>query len=89
LTDSGTVQEECSIFRIPNVTVRDVTERPETIECGSNIISGTRNTDILKATELALAQPARWSPPYEYLVPDVSQIVVKIVLGYTSLRRHF
>ncbi|HSK70141.1 MAG TPA: UDP-N-acetylglucosamine 2-epimerase (non-hydrolyzing), partial [Pyrinomonadaceae bacterium] len=36
LTDSGTVQEECAIFGTPNVTVRDVTERPETIECGSN-----------------------------------------------------
>jgi UDP-N-acetylglucosamine 2-epimerase (non-hydrolysing) len=40
LTDSGTVQEECAIFGIPNVTLRDVTERPETIECGSNVLSG-------------------------------------------------
>src|SRR5205814_451087 len=36
LTDSGTVQEECCIFGVPNVTVRDVTERPETLEAGSN-----------------------------------------------------
>ena len=40
LSDSGTVQEECSIFIVPNVTLRDVTERPETIDCGSNILSG-------------------------------------------------
>ena len=38
--DSGTVQEECCIFGVPNVTLRDVTERPETIECGSNILTG-------------------------------------------------
>src|SRR5205823_3303993 len=32
LSDSGTVQEECAIYGVPNVTVRDVTERAETIE---------------------------------------------------------
>ena len=41
VSDSGTVQEECCIFRVANVTIRDVTERPETVECGSNILSGT------------------------------------------------
>ena len=40
LTDSGTVQEECCIMGVPTVTVRDTTERPETIECGSNVLSG-------------------------------------------------
>ena len=34
LSDSGTVQEEACIFGVPNVTIRDVTERPETVECG-------------------------------------------------------
>ena len=46
LTDSGTVQEECCIFRVPNVTIRDVTERPETIEIGSNILSGANPESI-------------------------------------------
>ena len=32
LSDSGTVQEECCLFGVPNVTLRDVTERPETVE---------------------------------------------------------
>ena len=40
LTDSGTVQEECAILGIPTVTLRDVTERPETLECGSNMLTG-------------------------------------------------
>ncbi len=40
LSDSGTVQEEACIFHVPNVTIRDVTERPETIECGSNVLAG-------------------------------------------------
>jgi UDP-N-acetylglucosamine 2-epimerase (non-hydrolysing) len=86
LTDSGTVQEECSIFGIPNVTVRDVTERPETLECGSNIISGADPEAILRSVEIAIAQPSNWDPPSEYTVKNTSQIVSKIVLGSTSLR---
>lgn len=88
MTDSGTVQEECAIFGVPNVTVRDVTERPETIECGSNIISGADPDAILRAVELAVAQPANWTPPIEYRAENVAQVVSKIVLGYTNLRRH-
>lgn len=89
LTDSGTVQEECAIFGIPNVTLRDVTERPETIETGSNILSGAETDSILKAVELAISQPANWKPPEEYMVENVSQTVSKIVLGYSSLKKHF
>ncbi len=88
LTDSGTVQEECAIFRVPNITLRDVTERPETIECGSNVLSGADPDSILQTTTLALSNPSNWSPPPEYLVENVSQTVAKIVLGYSSIRRH-
>ena len=82
LTDSGTVQEECCIFRKPNVTMRDTTERPETIECGSNILSGTDSRKILECVETVLDSPCDWSPPPEYLVEDVSSTVAKIVLGH-------
>lgn len=88
LTDSGTVQEECSIFGIPNITLRDVTERPETVECGSNIIAGSDPEMIAKAVELAVSQGARWKPPAEYLAPNVAQTVSRIVLGHLSLRKH-
>lgn len=88
LTDSGTVQEECCIFGIPNITVRDVTERPETIEAGSNIVSGAEMASILQAVEIALSETTSWDPPAEYLASNVSTIVTKIVLGYTSLRCH-
>lgn len=88
LTDSGTVQEECSIFGIPNVTLRDVTERPETVECGSNILSGADPELIVRAVDIAVSQPATWTPPKEYLVENVSQTVSKIVLGYSSVKKH-
>ena len=88
LTDSGTVQEECSILGIPNITLRDVTERPETIECGSNILSGSEPAAIVDAVGLAIAQPAAWTAPLEYRATNVSQTVSKIMLGYLNLRRH-
>lgn len=88
LTDSGTVQEECCIFGIPNVTVRDVTERPETLEAGSNIISGASTDAIARAVEVATAESSAWEPPREYLAANVSTTVAKIVLGHTSLRKH-
>lgn len=88
LSDSGTVQEECAIFRVPNVTLRDVTERPETVECGSNVLSGSDPDDVARALELALAAGTGWTPPPEYVVPEVARTVAKIVLGHTSIRRH-
>ena len=82
LSDSGTVQEECSIFTVPNVTLRDVTERPETIECGSNILSGSDPVSILTCLELVLSQKTFWTPPIEYLAENVSQIVTRVITGY-------
>jgi UDP-N-acetylglucosamine 2-epimerase (non-hydrolysing) len=82
LSDSGTVQEECCIFRVPNVTIRDVTERPETVECGSNMLAGAEKPVILAAVRTVLAEPPTWTPPREYLEPQVSTTVVKILLAY-------
>jgi len=82
LSDSGTVQEECSIFGVPNVTLRDVTERAETIEVGSNILTGAEPEMILQATRIALGTSAQWNPPAEYVAADVARTVVKVVLGY-------
>jgi len=82
LTDSGTVQEECCIFKVANVTLRDVTERPETLEVGSNMLSGAEPESILKCVNTVLNQPRNWAPPPECLVKNVSSTVIKIVLGY-------
>jgi len=82
LSDSGTVQEECAIFNVPSVTLRDVTERPETIEAGSNILSGGDPEMIALTLKTAMNRTSPWIPPVEYMVPDVSSTIVKIVLGY-------
>jgi len=82
LSDSGTVQEECSIFKVPNVTLRDVTERPETLECGSNILSGAEPESVMRSVALVISRDANWNPPSEYLATNVSDTVVKIISGY-------
>jgi UDP-N-acetylglucosamine 2-epimerase (non-hydrolysing) len=82
LSDSGTVQEEACLFGRPNVTIRDVTERPETIECGSNILSGSDPDMIARCVALATGQTTAWEPPAEYLAGDVAETVGRIVLGY-------
>lgn len=82
LSDSGTVQEEACIFGIPNVTLREATERPETVECGSNILAGSDVEKIRDAVALVTSRPATWDPPAEYLAPLVAETVVRIVCAF-------
>lgn len=82
ITDSGTVQEEATIFNIPSVTIRDVTERAETIEAGGNMLSGGDVDDLRRAVAVVLGTPVDWTPPPEYTVNNVSRVVAKVVLGY-------
>lgn len=49
LTDSGGIQEETTCLDIPCVTIRENTERPVTVESGTNIIAGTRKEGIREA----------------------------------------
>ncbi|MFN7171779.1 MAG: non-hydrolyzing UDP-N-acetylglucosamine 2-epimerase [Fimbriimonadaceae bacterium] len=82
LTDSGTVQEEACIFRVPNVTIRDVTERAETTEVGSNVLSGADREQIVRLVRLVLASPPEWDPPEDYTKRNVADTVVRIMLSH-------
>jgi UDP-N-acetylglucosamine 2-epimerase (non-hydrolysing) len=82
LSDSGTVQEEACVFRVPNVTIRDVTERPETVECGSNILASADPAWMLLAVRQAVSAERAWNPPGEYLAPAVAETVCRIVTGF-------
>lgn len=65
ITDSGGVQEEACIMNVPCVTIRDNTERPETIEAGSNILAGTEPNKILEATKKMLDKKETiWDNPF-------------------------
>ena len=87
LSDSGTVQEECCIFGVPNVTLRDVTERAETVECGSNIVVGSDPELAGAALAAAVRRAAPWRPPAEYLEIGVARTVANVLLGYLPPQR--
>lgn len=64
LTDSGGVQEETCILNVPCVTLRDNTERPETLEVGSNMLVGTEPERILEGVRLMLHRENNWKNPF-------------------------
>ena len=64
LTDSGGVQEETCILGVPCVTLRDNTERPETLDVGSNILAGTNPSKILEAAKISCAHKKSWVNPF-------------------------
>ncbi|MGB6330892.1 MAG: UDP-N-acetylglucosamine 2-epimerase (non-hydrolyzing) [Candidatus Sulfotelmatobacter sp.] len=65
LTDSGGVQEETTVLGVPCLTLRENTERPATVEHGSNQVVGVDSHRILAAARSVLQKPARSSkrPP--------------------------
>jgi UDP-N-acetylglucosamine 2-epimerase (non-hydrolysing) len=81
ITDSGTVQEEMCIFNIPTLTIRDTTERPETVLCGSNIISGLEVDSIIRCYKRAISTSKSWIIPAEYIQSNVSEVVTNILLS--------
>jgi UDP-N-acetylglucosamine 2-epimerase (non-hydrolysing) len=64
LTDSGGIQEEACIMGVPCVTLRDNTERPESVKVGANRVSGTNPQDILRCATEALESDKGWKNPY-------------------------
>ena len=63
LTDSGGVQEESCIFKVPCVTLRENTERPETVDVGSNLIAGNAER-IIECARKMIESNSQWENPY-------------------------
>ena len=66
LTDSGGLQEETTVLGVPCVTLRENTERPVTVEQGTNTLVGTDTAKIVAAAKRALA-----AGPQEGRIPEL------------------
>jgi len=64
MTDSGGLQEESCFFHVPCVTLRENTERPETLDIGANVLAGTEPEKISACVVEQLARKPEWPNPY-------------------------
>jgi len=64
ITDSGTVEEDGCWFKVPCITFRISTERPETEHCGSNLVVGTNTDNIVNGVFHMINKPRNWNCPY-------------------------
>ena len=64
LTDSGGLQEEACCLRVPCVTLRDNTERPESVAVGANVLAGADPDRIVACARDMAARPRVWDNPF-------------------------
>jgi UDP-N-acetylglucosamine 2-epimerase (non-hydrolysing) len=81
ISDSGSISEEAAILGFPAITLRDSMERPEALEAGSIIMSGTNPNQLLEALRIADTHGFGASVPIEYAIPDTSSRVVNYLLS--------
>ncbi|HTM56964.1 MAG TPA: UDP-N-acetylglucosamine 2-epimerase (non-hydrolyzing) [Candidatus Udaeobacter sp.] len=64
LTDSGGLQEEACCLKVPCVTLRDNTERPESVEVGANLLAGADPARIVESARAMRMRPRDWPNPF-------------------------
>lgn len=79
ITDSGGIQEECTYMGVPCVTAREDTERPTTIDIGTNYLGGTDFQNLDGLINGVLEKPKKGSIP-RYWDGKTAERIVKIIL---------
>lgn len=78
LGDSGTTPEEGLFYKVPCVSLRKSTERPETVEAGAHIVAGLEATDIAASVETAVQM--KWQADYDFNdIPSPSSVVINVL----------
>ncbi len=88
ISDSGTISEESAILNFPAISIRNSMERPEAQDAGTIILTGFNMDIVLSSIELVINERKNnlsKQRPADYLVPDTSWRVLKLIQGLTSL----
>jgi UDP-N-acetylglucosamine 2-epimerase len=88
ISDSGTISEESAIFGFPAISLRNSMERPESQDAGTIILTGFNPDIVSLSIETAVREHAdnimKQVLP-DYMIPDTSWRVLKLILGLTKL----
>lgn len=92
VSDSGTIAEEAAILGCPAVTPRDSIERPEALDVGCVVATGTDPADVRRGIDFVVAASGErrrsgraWPIPDAYSIDDTSHRVVAAIVGLTHL----
>ena len=88
LTDSGGIQEETTVLGVPCLTLRENTERPATVDHGSNQVIGVDSDRILAAARSILQKPVRSFPCPPLWDGRAAPRIVAILRKYLQDERH-
>ncbi len=80
LTDSGGIQEETTFLKVPCLTLRENTERPVTVEIGSNLIVGTNTQKIIDSYRFAVNENCRKFQIPPFWDGKAAERIVKFIL---------
>lgn len=88
ISDSGTITEESSILNFPAVMIRQANERPEGVDEGTLIMCGLKEESVIQAIDIVITQNTTTSRRFiivsDYDTENVSQKVIRIIMGYTD-----
>lgn len=82
LTDSGGVQEESCILNLPCVTLRDNTERPETVKVCKNLVVGVESINVINGLSEMLSKNLSKENPFG--VGKTGQRIVDLLVENNS-----